>query len=39
MQTKEQLQLVVHDVFRQMAAGNMLYAEIRFAPLLHTEKG
>ena len=33
MQTKEQLQWAVHDLFRQMAADNMLYAEIRFAPL------
>jgi adenosine deaminase len=39
MQTKEQLQLVVHDLFKQMQADNMLYAEIRFAPLLHIEKG
>jgi adenosine deaminase len=39
MQTKEQLQLVVHDLFKQLAADNMLYAEIRFAPLLHIEKG
>ena len=39
MQTKEQLQLVVHDLFKQMAVDNMLYAEIRFAPLQHLEKG
>ena len=39
MQTKEQLQLVVHDLFKQLAADNMLYAEIRFAPLQHTQKG
>jgi adenosine deaminase len=39
MQTKEQLQLVVHDLFRQMLADNMLYAEIRFAPLQHMEQG
>jgi adenosine deaminase len=39
MQTKEQIQLVVHDLFKQMAADNMLYAEIRFAPLQHLEKG
>ncbi|MBS1511436.1 MAG: adenosine deaminase [Bacteroidetes bacterium] len=39
MQTKEQLQLVVHDLFKQLAADNIIYAEIRFAPLLHTEKG
>jgi adenosine deaminase len=39
MQTKEQLQLVVFDLFKQMQADNMLYAEIRFAPFLHIEKG
>ncbi len=39
MQTKEQIQLVVHDLFKQLAADNMLYAEIRFAPLQHLQKG
>jgi adenosine deaminase len=39
MQTKEQIQLVVHDLFKQLVADNMLYAEIRFAPLQHLEKG
>jgi adenosine deaminase len=39
MQTREQIQLVVHDLFAQMAADNMLYAEIRFAPLQHLQKG
>jgi adenosine deaminase len=39
VQTKEQLQLVVHDLFRQLAANNTLYAEIRFAPLQHLHKG
>ncbi len=39
MQTKEHIQLVVHDLFRQMAEDNMSYAEIRFAPLQHLEKG
>ena len=39
MQTKEQLQLVVQDLFKQLQADNILYAEIRFAPLLHIEKG
>lgn len=38
MQTKEQLQLVVYDLFQQMLADNMLYAEIRFAPLQHIEQ-
>jgi len=39
MQTKEQLQWVVHDLFTQMAADHILYAEIRFAPLQHVQKG
>ena len=39
MQTKEALQLVVHDLFEQLKADNTLYAEIRFAPFLHLEKG
>jgi adenosine deaminase len=39
MQTAEQLRWVVEDLFRQMAADNMLYAELRFAPLQHLEKG
>ncbi|MEP7141635.1 MAG: adenosine deaminase [Ferruginibacter sp.] len=39
MQTKEQLQLVVYHLFKQLAATNTLYAEIRFAPLQHLEKG
>jgi adenosine deaminase len=39
MQTKEQLRLVTLDLFRQLKADNVLYAEIRFAPLLHTAKG
>ena len=39
MQTEEQLTLVVHDLFLQLAADNTLYAEIRFAPLQHLEKG
>jgi adenosine deaminase len=39
MQTKEQLQWVVQDVFNQLKADNTLYAEIRFAPFLHLEKG
>ncbi len=39
MQTREQLQLVVADVFEQLQRDNLLYAEIRFAPFLHTDKG
>jgi len=39
MQTKEQLRLVTLDLFKQLQADNVLYAEIRFAPLLHTMGG
>jgi adenosine deaminase len=39
MQTEEQLRLVILDVFDQLQQENVVYAELRFAPLLHTEKG
>jgi len=39
MQTKDQLTWVVEDLFKQLQADNVIYAEIRFAPLLHIEKG
>ena len=39
MQTKEQLQWVTFDLFKQLKEDNVVYAEIRFAPLLHTLKG
>ena len=39
MQTEEQLRLVTLDLFKQLQKDNVLYAEIRFAPLLHTERG
>lgn len=39
MQTPEQLRLVVFDLFEQLKRDHLLYAEIRFAPLLHTEQG
>lgn len=39
MQTKEQLTWVVEDLFEQLAADHILYAEIRFAPFLHVQKG
>ena len=39
MQTEEGLRLVVWDLFEQLQRDNMLYAEMRFAPLVHTEKG
>ena len=37
MQTAEALRLVTLDLFEQLKADNVLYAEIRFGPLLHTE--
>jgi adenosine deaminase len=39
MQTKEQLQLVTFDLMQQLKTDNVIYAEIRFAPLLHIAKG
>ena len=39
MQDEAALGLVVEDVFQQLAADGVIYAEIRFAPLLHLERG
>lgn len=39
MQTKEQLRAVTLDVIDQLKADNVIYAEIRFAPLLHIAGG
>jgi len=39
MQTEEQLRLVTLDLFEQLRRDNVLYAEIRYAPLLHLERG
>ncbi|GHO88472.1 adenosine deaminase [Dictyobacter formicarum] len=39
MQTPEHLRMVVDDVMDQLKRDNVLYAEIRFAPLLHTQQG
>jgi len=39
MQTKEHLRMVVFDLFKQLQADAVIYAELRFAPLLHTEGG
>ncbi len=39
MQTKENLRLVTLDLFRQLKEDNVIYAEIRFAPLLHLKEG
>lgn len=39
MQTQEQLRIVAEDLFRQFEADRVVYAEIRFAPFLHTDRG
>src|ERR1700693_1355120 len=39
MQTEDSLRLVTEDVFRQLVEDGVIYGEIRFAPLLHTERG
>jgi len=39
MQSEEALRLVTEDLFEQLGADGVIYAEIRFAPLLHTANG
>ena len=39
MQTKEELRLVTLDLFDQLRDDNVIYAEMRFAPLQHLYKG
>jgi adenosine deaminase len=39
MQTEDALRIVTEDLFEQLAADNVVYAELRFAPLLHTCQG
>jgi adenosine deaminase len=39
LQTAEALRLLTDDVIAQLAADGVVYAELRFAPLLHTESG
>ena len=39
MQTQRSLRLVTLDIFDQLAKDHVIYAEIRFAPLKHLEKG
>ena len=39
MQSEDSLRLVVEDLFEQLARDGVVYAEIRFAPLLHTLRG
>ena len=39
MQTADHLRLVTLDLFDQLKRDNVIYAEIRFAPLLHIDQG
>jgi len=39
MQTDDALRIVTEDVFEQLRRDNVIYAEIRFAPLLHLLEG
>ena len=39
IQTSRELELVTQDLFKQLKDENVIYAEIRFAPLLHLERG
>lgn len=39
MQTEEHIRWVVLDLFEQLQKDHVIYAEIRFAPLLHTQQG
>lgn len=39
MQTEAALRLVTEDLFSQLSQDGVVYAEIRFAPLLHTYQG
>jgi adenosine deaminase len=39
MQTEDALRLATEDLFQQLVEDGVIYAEIRFAPLLHTERG
>lgn len=39
MQTEDSLRFVTEDIFEQLAADGVIYAEVRFAPLLHTQRG
>jgi adenosine deaminase len=39
MQTEDALRIVTEDLFEQLRRDNVIYAEIRFAPLLHLLEG
>ena len=39
MQTKENLRLVAEDLVNRLVSQNVVYAEVRFAPMFHTREG
>lgn len=39
LQTKERLEEVTYNLFKKLYMENVIYAEIRFAPIKHIEKG
>lgn len=39
LQTEDALESAVYDLFKQLNKQNISYAEVRFAPQLHTQKG
>lgn len=39
LQSKRALAIALQDVFAQMAADNIVYSELRFAPLVHLQEG
>lgn len=39
LQTTENLHLALNQLIREMAEDGVIYAEIRFAPMLHTDQG
>lgn len=39
LQSEAALRLAVRDLFAQLARDNVVYAEVRYAPLLHTAEG
>lgn len=39
LQTRDALAMATEDLFEQLSADNVIYAELRFAPLLHLERG
>lgn len=39
LQTEAALRIAVQDVFAQLQSDNVIYGELRFAPLVHTQRG